>query len=77
VGSGSRFKTLAFHPSDCPEEVGVTMFNVSRRGLALITVIAIALLILGIATNLGLFGWTVAILLGVYVMVMMIRGRRR
>jgi hypothetical protein len=53
------------------------MFNVSRRGLALITVIAIALLILGIATNLGLFGWTVAILLGVYVMVMMIRGRRR
>jgi hypothetical protein len=39
-------------------------------------VIAIALLILGIATSLGLFGWTVAILLGAYVIVMMVRGRR-
>jgi predicted permease len=59
------------------EEVAVTVFNVSRRGLALIAVIAIALLILGIATSLGLFGWTVAILLGAYVIVMMVRGRRR
>jgi hypothetical protein len=41
------------------------MFNVSGRGLALIAVIAIALLILSIATSLGLFGWAVAIALGV------------
>jgi hypothetical protein len=53
------------------------MFNVSRRGLALIAVIAIVLLILSIATSLGWFGWTVAIILGVYVVAMMVRGRRR
>jgi hypothetical protein len=52
------------------------MFSVSRRGLGLIAVIAIVLLILGIATSVGLFGWTVAIILGAYVVVMIVRGRR-
>ncbi len=50
------------------------MFNVSRRGLALIAAIAIALFIVGIATEVGLFGWAVAIILGVYVVVMFVRG---
>lgn len=53
------------------------MFTISRRGLALIAAIAIALFIIGIATSVGLFGWAVALLLGVYVIVMMIRGRRQ
>jgi len=62
---------------NCREKVAITMFNVSGRGLALIAVIAIALLILSIATSLGLFGWAVAIALGVYVVAMMVRGRRQ
>lgn len=54
----------------------VTTFNVSRRGLSLIALIAIALFVVGIATSVGLFGWAVAIILGVYVVVMLIRGLR-
>jgi hypothetical protein len=52
------------------------MFNVSRRALGLIAVIAIVLLILSIATSVGLFGWAVAIILGAYVVVMWVRGQR-
>jgi hypothetical protein len=33
------------------------MFNVSRRTLGVIAVIAIVLLVLGLATDIGLFGW--------------------
>jgi hypothetical protein len=54
----------------------VTTFNVSRRGLGLIAVIALALFVVGIATSVGLFGWAVAIILGVYVVVMLVRGPR-
>jgi hypothetical protein len=53
------------------------MFRVSRRGLALIAVLAFALFIVGIATDVGLFGWGVAIILGAYVVVMFVRGTRR
>ena len=53
------------------------MFRVSRRGLALIAALAIALFIIGIATSVGLFGWAVALVLGTYVVVMWVRGPRR
>lgn len=53
-----------------------TMFRVSRRGLALIAAIAIALFIVGLATTVELFGWAIALVLGVYVVVMWVRGPR-
>ena len=52
------------------------MFNVSRRVLAVIAVIALVLLILGLATDVGLFGWVLAIILGAYVIAAFVRGRR-
>ncbi len=52
------------------------MFNVSGRVLAVIAVIALVLLILGLATDVGLFGWVLAIILGAYVIAAFVRGRR-
>ena len=52
------------------------MFNVSRNVLAVIAVIAVVLLVLGLATDVGLFGWVLAIILGVYVITALVRGRR-
>ena len=69
---------VARHPDqNCREEAAGTMFHVSRRFLGLIAAMAIALFIVGIATNVGLFGWGVAIILGAYVVVMLVRGPRR
>jgi hypothetical protein len=52
------------------------MFNVSRTVLGVIAIIAIVLLILGLATDLGLFAWLLAIILTIYVIAAFITGRR-
>lgn len=52
------------------------MFKVSRRVLGVIAVIAIVLLVLGLATDVGLFGWVLAIILGAYVVAALAMGRR-
>ena len=52
------------------------MFNASHPVLAAIAVIALVLLILGLATDVGLFGWVLAIILGAYVIAAFVRGRR-
>ncbi len=52
------------------------MFNVSRAVLAVIAALAIVLLILGLATDLGLFAWLLAIILAVYVIAALVMGRR-
>ena len=49
------------------------MFDVSLRVIA---VIALVLLILGLATDVGLFGWVLAIILGAYVIAAFVRRRR-
>jgi hypothetical protein len=52
------------------------MFNPSRNVLAGIAVVAVVLLILGLATDVGLFGWVLALILGAYVVIAFVRGRR-
>jgi Flp pilus assembly protein TadB len=52
------------------------MFNVSRATLGVIAVIALVLLVLGLATGIGLFGWLLAIILGAYVVAALVMGRR-
>ena len=52
------------------------MFNVSRTVLGILALLAIVLLVLGLATDVGLFGWVLAILLGAYVIVAYVRGRQ-
>jgi hypothetical protein len=52
------------------------VFNASRNVLAAIAVIAVVLLVLGLATDVGLFGWVLALILGAYVVVAFVRGRR-
>jgi hypothetical protein len=52
------------------------MFNVSQRTLGVIAVIAIVLLVLGLATDIGLFGWVLALILGAYVVAAFVMGRR-
>jgi hypothetical protein len=52
------------------------MFNVSRTVLGVIAVIAIVLLVLGLATDVGLFGWVLAIILGAYVVAALVMSRR-
>ena len=52
------------------------MFNASRTVLAAIALIAIVLLVLGLATDVGLIGWILAIILGAYVIAALVRGQR-
>jgi hypothetical protein len=52
------------------------MFNASRNVLVLLALIAIVLFILGIATDVGLFGWVLAIIVGAYVITAFVRQRR-
>jgi len=52
------------------------MFDVSRNVLVVLAVIATALFILGIATDVGLFGWVLAIIVGAYVITAFMRMRR-
>jgi hypothetical protein len=53
------------------------MFNVSRTALWILALLAIVLLLLGLATGVGLFGWVLAIILGAYVLAAVMIGRRR
>lgn len=52
------------------------MLNTSRSILIVIAVIALVLLVLGLATDVGLIGWVLAIILGAYVIAALVRGRR-
>ena len=52
------------------------MFNVSRTVLVVLAAIALVLLVLGLATDVGLFGWVIAVILGAYVITAVVRGRR-
>jgi hypothetical protein len=52
------------------------MFNVSRTVLVVLAVVALLLLVLGLATDVGLFGWIIAIVVGAYVIVALFRARR-
>jgi hypothetical protein len=52
------------------------MFNVSRNALLALAVIAVVLFILGIATDVGLIGWVLAIIVGAYVITAFVRQRR-
>ena len=52
------------------------MFNASRTVLFAVAAIALVLLALGLATDVGLFGWVVALILGAYVIAALVRGRR-
>jgi hypothetical protein len=52
------------------------MFNASRNVLVVLAIVAIVLFILGIATDVGLFGWLLAIIVGAYVIAVFLRQRR-
>ncbi len=52
------------------------MFNVSNTVLGIVAALAIVLLVLGIATDVGLFGWVLAIILGAYVVAALVMRRR-
>jgi hypothetical protein len=52
------------------------MFNASRSILIVIAVIALVLLALGLATDVGLIGWVLALILGAYVIAALVRGQR-
>jgi hypothetical protein len=52
------------------------MFNASRNVLLILAIVAIVLFILGIATDVGLFGWVLAIIVGAYVITALARQRR-
>jgi hypothetical protein len=40
-----------------------------------VAAIALVLVVLGLATDVGLFGWVVAVILGAYVIAALVRGR--
>jgi hypothetical protein len=52
------------------------MFNVSNTVLGIVAALAIVLLVLGLATDVGLFGWVLAIILGAYVVAALVMRRR-
>ncbi|HKC22669.1 MAG TPA: hypothetical protein VKB64_09175 [Gaiellaceae bacterium] len=56
-------------------EVG-NVFSASRNVLVVLTAVAIVLFVLGIATDVGLFGWLLAIIVGGYVIAAFVRSRR-
>jgi hypothetical protein len=53
------------------------MLNPSRQLVASLAIVAVVLLALGLATNVGLFGWTAAVLIGLYLTVLAIARRVR
>lgn len=55
------------------------MLNPSRRLVMFLALIAVAALVLGLASDVGLFGWSLAVLLAIYLGVAAIaqRARRR
>jgi hypothetical protein len=52
------------------------MFSVSRNVLVALAVVALILFFLGVATDVGLFGWVLAIIVGAYVITALVRQRR-
>ena len=52
------------------------MFSVSRTTLMVMAVIAIVLVALGFATDIGPFGWVLGLILGAYVVAALIMRRR-
>jgi hypothetical protein len=53
------------------------MLNPSRSLVAIVALVAFAGLVLGLATDVGLFGWSLAVLLGLYLAVALIAQRKR
>jgi hypothetical protein len=58
------------------ENSEVLVFSVSRNVLLALAILAIVLFVLGIATDVGLIGWVLAILVGAYVVTALVRSRR-
>ena len=52
------------------------MLNPSRTLVVSLALVALASVVLGLATDVGLFGWVLAIILGVYVVAAFVRWRR-
>jgi hypothetical protein len=54
------------------------MLNPSRQVVVVLVVASVALLALGLATGVGLFGWSLAVLIGLYLAVAWVArvGRR-
>jgi hypothetical protein len=53
------------------------MLNPSRQVVVILVIASIVLLALGLATDVGLFGWTLAVLIGLYLAVVGITQRAR
>jgi hypothetical protein len=52
------------------------MLNASRTVLLVLAAVAIVLFVLGIATDVGLIGWVLALLIALYIAAVFVRGRR-
>jgi hypothetical protein len=53
------------------------MLNPSRQVVIVLAITSVVLLALGLATDFGLFGWTLAIVIGLYLVVAGIMRRSR
>ena len=53
------------------------MLNPSRQTVILVALVALAGLVLGLATDVGLFGWSLAVLLVLYLVVAAVASRVR
>jgi hypothetical protein len=53
------------------------MLNPSRSLVVVVALVAFAGLVLGLATDIGLFGWSLAVLLALYLVVVGIAQRLR
>jgi hypothetical protein len=53
------------------------MLNPSRQVVVILVIASIVLLALGLATDVGLFGWTLAVLIGLYLAAVGISRRAR
>ena len=52
------------------------MFKTSRPVLLVLAMVAIVLLVLGLATDYGVVAWVLALLVGLYVVAALVSGRR-
>jgi hypothetical protein len=53
------------------------MLNPSRSLMVIVALVAFAGLVLGLATDIGLFGWSLAVLLALYLAIALIAQRAR
>ena len=53
------------------------MLNPSRSLVVIVALVAFAGLVLGLATDVGLFGWSLALLLALYLAIALIAQRAR